>query len=196
MTTTELQTDTGMVRVPAGTWIVDPAHSSVAFEVKHMMIATVRGHFSEFEGTIEAAEDDPRNSRVWGTVNTASVDTGNADRDAHLRSPDFFDSEHHPQMRFESTRIEPVEGGRYEVTGEMTIKDVTREVTMEVNVEGVAEDPWGNERVGICVRGTVNRTEFGLTWQQLAGNKMLVGEEVKLLIDISAIREQDAEAEG
>jgi polyisoprenoid-binding protein YceI len=189
---TQLQTERGMLRVPAGTWQVDPAHSSVAFEVKHLMIATVRGHFSQFEGTIEAAEDDPSNSRVWGSVQVASIDTGNADRDEHLRGPDFFDVEHYPEARFESTRIEHVEGGRYRLTGDLTIRDTTRAIEFEACVDGAAEDPWGNERVGITVRGSIDRTDFGLTWQQmLASGGMLVGEEVKVLIDASAIRQAD-----
>ena len=186
---TQLQTEVGMVRVPPGTWQVDPAHSSVAFEVKHMMIATVRGHFSEFDGLLEAAEDDPSNSRVWGRVMVASIDTGNPERDAHLRSADFFDADRYPEMRFESTRIEYVSGGTYEVTGDLTIKDRTREVVVEATVEGAAEDPWGNERVGIAVRGEIDRTEFGLTWQRsLETGALLVGEQVRILIDVSAVR--------
>jgi polyisoprenoid-binding protein YceI len=187
---TELQTESGIVRVPAGTWEVDPSHSSVAFEVKHMMIATVRGHFSEFDGRLIAAEDDPANSKAYGTVKTASIDTGNADRDAHLRGPDFFDSERYPEMRFETTRIQHAGGGLYKVTGDLTIKETTREVTVDVTVEGAATDPWGNERVGLAIRGTIDRTEFGLTWQQkLAAGGMLVGEQVKIVIDVSAVRQ-------
>ena len=148
---TQLQTEQGIVRVPAGTWRVDPTHSSVAFEVKHLMIATVRGHFSDFDGTLEAAEDDPSNSHAWGVVRVASIDTGNPDRDAHLRSPDFFDAERYPEMRFETTRIEHVEGGHYRVAADLTIKDTTREIEVDATVEGAAEDPWGNERVGIAV---------------------------------------------
>jgi polyisoprenoid-binding protein YceI len=186
---TQLMTETGMVRVPAGTWRVDPAHSSAAFEVKHMMIATVRGHFREFEGTLEAAEDDPTNSRASGSAKVASIDTGHAERDAHLRSPDFFDAERYPEITFTSTRVQHVEGGTYRVTGDLTIKGVTREVEMTATVEGAAEDPWGNERVGIAVRGEIDRTDFGLTWQQrLAGGAMLIGETVKVLLDVSAVR--------
>jgi polyisoprenoid-binding protein YceI len=192
MAMTDLQTEHGMLRVPAGTWKVDKAHSSVAFEVKHMMIATVRGHFSDFDGTLEAAEDDPSNSRAYGWVDVASIDTGNADRDAHLRSADFFDVEQHPRATFESTRVQHVDGGTYRVTGDLTLKGVTREVTLEATVQGAAEDPWGKERVGIEVRGTINRNEFGLTWQQkLAAGGLLVGEDVKVLIDISAVRADD-----
>jgi polyisoprenoid-binding protein YceI len=186
---TQLMTAEGMVRVPAGRWKVDPAHSSAAFEVKHMMIATVRGHFREFEGLLDAAEDDPANSRAWGTAKVASIDTGNAERDAHLRSPDFFDAERYPEIRFESTRIQHAQGGTYRVAGNLTIRDVTREVELTATVEGAGEDPWGNERVGIAVRGTIDRTEFGLRWQQtLASGGLLVGEQVSVLLDISAVR--------
>jgi polyisoprenoid-binding protein YceI len=186
---TQLMTEQGMVRVPAGTWKVDPAHSSVGFEVKHLMIATVRGRFTEFDGTLEAAEDDPSNSRAYGSVQVASIDTGDPQRDEHLRSPDFFDAERYPAMSFESTRIEHVEGGTYRIAGDLTIKDQTREVEMDANVEGTGRDPWGNERVGVSVRGEIDRTEFGLTWQQkLREGGVLVGEEVKIVIDISAVR--------
>jgi polyisoprenoid-binding protein YceI len=185
---TQLQTEEGVVRVPAGIWHVDPAHSSVAFEVKHMKIAKVRGRFKEFEGTIEAA-DDPADCRAYGTAKVASIDTGNPDRDAHLRSPDFFDAERYPEIRFESTSIAHISGGNFRIEGELTIRDQTREVELDGTVNGADEDPWGNERVGIAVRGTINRTDFGLRWQQvLAGGGFLVGEEVDVLIDVSAVR--------
>jgi polyisoprenoid-binding protein YceI len=186
---TDLMTERGMIRVPAGAWRLDPAHSSVAFEVRHMMISTVRGHFAEFEGTLDAAADDPSNSRVQGSAKVATIETGNADRDEHLRGPDFFDTEHYPEIRYASTRIEHVEGGTYRVTGELTIKNTTREVEMEGLVEGAGDDPWGVEHVGIRVRGKLDRRNFGLVWQQpLKQGGMLVGEEVTILIDISAVR--------
>ena len=188
MATTQLQTENGIVRVPTGTWVVDPVHSSVGFEVKHMMISTVHGYFKEFEGTLEAAEDY-HDSRVWGKVQTASIDTGNEERDAHLRSPDFFDVERYPEMRFESTAIDHVDSGTYQVRGELTIKDVTREAEVDATVEGAAVDPWGTDRVGISVRGVIDRSEFGLTWQQPApGGRLLVGEQVAVRLDISAVR--------
>ena len=185
---TDLMTEQGVVRVPTGTWKVDPSHSSIAFEVKHMKIATVRGSFKEFEGTLEAAEDW-HDSRAWGSVKVASIDTGNADRDEHLRSPDFFDADRYPEATFVSTRVEHVEGGRFEVTGDLTIKDTTREVTMGVTVEGSGEDPWGNQRVAVSVRGEIDRTDFGLTWQQkLASGGLLVGENVRIQMDLSAVK--------
>lgn len=188
---TELQTEKGVVRVPTGTWHVDPAHSSVEFEIKHLMIATVRGRFREFEGTIVAAEDI-RDSRTFGTVETASVDTNQPDRDAHLRSPDFFDCERYPKARFESTSIEPLGGPEFRVRGKLTIKDVTRDVEFSATVEGAQRDPWGNERVGFRACGSIDRKEFGLTWQQaLETGGFVLGDTVKIIIDISAVRDAD-----
>ena len=185
---TQLQTETGIVRAPTGTWHVDPAHSSVEFEVKHMMIATVRGRFREFEGTIHAAEDIA-NSRVDGVVRTASIDTNEPDRDAHLRSADFLDTERYPESRFESNRIEPLGGARFRIVGDLTIKDVTREVQLEATVEGAERDPWGNDRVGVRLRGTIDRNDFGLRWQRLLETGgFLVGDEVKLVVDVSAVK--------
>ena len=189
--TTQLQTEQGIVRVPSGTWTVDPSHSSVSFEVRHMMIATVRGQFREFEGTIMAAEDLAE-SRVAGKANVPSIDTGQADRDAHLRSTDFFDAEHYPDIVFESTRIEHVEGGMFRVVGDLTIKDHTHEISVATVVQGAGEDPWANERVGLQARAVINRTDFGLTWQQrLARGGVLVGDEVMIMLDVSAVRVQE-----
>ena len=186
--TTQLQTEQGIVRVPSGTWTVDPAHSSVGFEVRHMMIATVRGQFREFEGTIMAAEDLAE-SRVAGKANVASIDTGQVDRDAHLRSADFFDAEHYPDITFQSTRIEHVEGGMFRVVGDLTIRDQTHEIALATLVQGAGEDPWGNERVGLQARAVIKRTDFGLTWQQrLAGGGVLVGDQVTIVLDVSAVR--------
>jgi polyisoprenoid-binding protein YceI len=186
---TVLQTEQGVVRVPTGTWHVDPAHSSVEFEIKHMMIATVRGRFKEFEGTLIAAENIA-DSRAFGFVKTASIDTNQPERDAHLRSPDFFDAERYPEIRFESTRIEPLGGARYRVRGDLTIKDVTREIELEASVEGAQRDPWGNDRVGMQAHGTINRKDFGLRWQQaLETGGLVVGDEVRMLVDISAVKD-------
>jgi polyisoprenoid-binding protein YceI len=186
---TQVQTEQGVVRVPTGTWHVDPAHSSVEFEIKHMMIATIRGRFKEFEGTIVAAEDIA-SSRAFGVVKTASIDTNQPERDAHLRSPDFFDVDHYPEIRFESTKIEPLGGPTFRVLGDLTIKDTTREVAFEATVEGAERDPWGNDRVGMRARGAINRKDFGLRWQQsLETGGLLVGDEVRIEIGISAVRD-------
>jgi polyisoprenoid-binding protein YceI len=136
---TQLMTAQGMVRVPAGRWKVDPAHSSAAFEVKHMMIATVRGHFREFDGVLEAAEDDPANSRAWGTAKVASIDTGNAERDAHLRSPDFFDAERHPYVRFVSEAAE-LDGERLMVRGRLHARGTSMPLSVEATLRTVGDE--------------------------------------------------------
>ena len=191
---TKLHTDQGIVRVPTGTWTVDPVHSSVEFQIKHMMIATVKGRFTEFDGTIEAAPDIA-DSRVYGKVRTASVDTNEPTRDAHLRSADFFDVERYPEIVFESTRIEPLGGPRFRVVGELTIRDTTREVELDSTVEGSERDPWGNDRIGLRASGKIDRKEFGLTWQTLLeSGGFLLGDEVKILVEVSAVRVTDGGA--
>jgi polyisoprenoid-binding protein YceI len=156
-----------------------------------MMIATVRGQFREFEGTIESG-NSPEECRAYGSVKTASIDTGHPERDAHLRSPDFFDAERYPEIRFASTDVEHLGGNVHRVMGNLTIKDQTREVEFEATVEGAGRDPWGNDRVGVAVRGTLNRNDFGLTWQQrIADGGLLVGEDVTIVIDASCVRVAD-----
>lgn len=191
----ELDTERGVVRVPTGTWTVDPAHSSVEFRIKHMMISTVRGRFREFEGTIEAAPDY-HDSTVRGTIKPASIDTNESHRDEHLRSADFFDVEQHPEIGFASNRIEHIDKGNYRVGGELTMHGETRPVEFEVTVHGVTHDPQGQDRVGLEVRGTISRGEFGLRWQQaLETGGVLVGDEVRIVADIAAVCTRP-EAEG
>ena len=184
---TDLDTDHGIVRVPTGTWTVDPAHSSVEFRIKHMMISTVRGRFGEFEGTIEAAPDY-HDSTVRGTIKTASIDTNEPRRDDHLRSADFFDVEEYPEIAFASTQVEHVRKGDFRVGGELTMHGETRPVEFEVTVHGVTKDPQGQDRVGLEVRGTISRGEFGLRWQQaLETGGVLVCDEVRIAADIAAV---------
>jgi len=184
---TELDTERGIVRVPTGTWTVDPAHSSIEFRVKHMMISTVRGRFGEFKGTIEAAPDY-HDSKVRGTIEAASIDTNEPGRDEHLRSADFFDVEQHPQIVFESTGIEHLEKGNFRVEGRLTMHGETHPAQFEVTVHGVTRDPQGQDRVGLEVRGTLSRGEFGLRWQQaLETGGVLVGDEVRVVADIAAV---------
>lgn len=184
---TRLETDQGAVRVPTGTWKVDPAHSSVEFRVKHMMVSTVRGRFGEFEGTIEAAPDY-HDSKVRGMVKTASIDTNEPRRDAHLRSDDFFDADNNPTIGFESTRIEHVDRGDYRVTGDLSMHGETRPVTFDVTVHGAIRDADGNDRVGLEVRGTINRSDFALRWQRvLESGGVAVADEVRIAADISAV---------
>ena len=184
---TQFETDRGIVRVPTGTWTVDRSHSSVEFRVKHMMISTVRGHFGEFDGTIVAAPAY-HDSKVRGTIQAASIDTNEPNRDEHLRSADFFDVEHHPTIDFESTRIEHAGRGDYRVTGDLTMHGETHPVTLDVTVHGVTRDTQGFDRVGLEARGTISRSEFGLRWQQaLETGGVLVGDEIRISADVSAV---------
>jgi polyisoprenoid-binding protein YceI len=191
---TQLDTARGIVRVPTGIWTVDPVHSSVEFRVKHMMISTVRGRFGEFEGMIEAAPDY-HDSTVRGTVKTASIDTNESRRDDHLRSADFFDVENYPTIGFESTTIEHVDKGDYRVTGDLTMHGETHPVSFEVTVHGVTPNPQGGDRVGLEVRGTISRGEFGLRWQQaLETGGVVVGDEVRVSTDLSAVCTHETES--
>ena len=173
--------------VPTGTWSVDPGHSSVEFSVKHMGIATVRGKFTEFEGTLEVGED-LRSSRARGSVKVASIDTNEKQRDEHLRSPDFFEVEQYPEMTYESTRIEPIDDDSSHVFGNLTMHGVTREVKVEVVFQGADTDPWGNERVGLEAVGTLKRSDFDMKFNQALGSgNALVGDKVTIALDISAV---------
>jgi polyisoprenoid-binding protein YceI len=175
--------------IPPGTWRVDPAHSSVQFAVKHMGIATVRGKFTRFEGTVEVGED-LASSRAYGKVDVSSIDTDEPDRDAHLRSADFFDVEHFPEITFESTRVEPLDEESSAVYGNLTMHGVTREVRLDVNVEGTDTDPWGNERVGLEASGTLKRSDFDMKFNQALGSgNLLVGDKVNVSLDISAVKD-------
>jgi polyisoprenoid-binding protein YceI len=175
--------------IPTGTWSVDPAHSKVGFAVKHMGIATVRGEFTEFEGTLELGEDLSA-ARAHGTVKVASVDTNEPQRDAHLRSPDFFDEEQFPELSFESTKVEPLDEDTFRISGNLTIHGVTQEVTLDAVVEGSDVDPWGNERVGLEVVGKLSRGDYGMKFNQALGSgNMLVSDKVTLALDISAVKQ-------
>jgi polyisoprenoid-binding protein YceI len=175
--------------IPTGTWAVDPAHSKVGFGVKHMGIATVRGEFTEFDGTLEIGED-LSSAKVYGTVKAQSVDTNEAQRDDHLRSPDFFDVGQFPELRFESTSIEALDDEEFRITGRLTIHGVTNEIVLHADVQGTDVDPWGNERVGLEVTGQLSRGDYGMRFNQALGSgNMLVADKVKLALDISAVKQ-------
>lgn len=176
-------------KVGTTNWILDPAHTTVEFAVRHMMIAKVRGRFPAVSATIEEAED-VRQSRMEAVIEVASIDTRDEKRDAHLRSADFFDAERHPEMTFRSTRIVPVGDDRFEVQGDLTIRGVTRPVVLAVTEEGRARDPWGGERVGYSATGRINRKDFGLEWNvALETGGFLVGDEVEIRIEAEAVRQ-------
>lgn len=173
---------------PTGTWTVDAAHSKVGFAVKHLGIATVRGEFKEFEGTFEIAEDLAA-SRAYGVVRAASVDTNEPGRDEHLRSADFFNAEANGDLTFQSTAIEQVDDETLRITGDLTINGVTRSETFHAEIQGTETDPWGNERVGLEVTGQISRGDYGMKFNQVLGSgNSLVGDKVKITLDISAVK--------
>ncbi len=175
--------------LPTGTWNVDPAHSTVGFAVKHMGIANVRGEFTEFEGTLQIGAD-LSSAKASGTVKTQSVNTGEAARDEHLRSADFFDAETFAELSFESTKIEALDDDEFRITGNLTIHGVTKEIVLHAEAQGTDTDPWGNERVGLEITGQLSRGDFGMTFNQALGSgNMLVSDKVRLALDISAVKQ-------
>lgn len=174
---------------------IDPAHTVLGFAARHMMFAKVRGRFGAFTGTIQLDPDQLEASSARVEIDAASIDTGVADRDRHLRSGDFFDTEHHPKITFESTRIESLGGERYAVHGKLSIRGVERDVTLSAEYGGRAKDPWGNERALFTLSGSLNRSDFGLRWNQaLEAGGVLVGERVELELEVQAVKSSATKA--
>jgi polyisoprenoid-binding protein YceI len=165
--------------LPAGTWTVDASHSELGFVARHLMVTKVRGSFKEFEGSVKVG-DDITDSQVSAVAQLASVDTGSADRDAHLRGADFFDVENNPTMSFISTEVTPDS-----IKGDLTIKGVTRPVEFDLDFNGLATDPWGNQKAGFEASTEINRKDWGLEWNvALEGGGVLVSEKIKINLDI------------
>jgi polyisoprenoid-binding protein YceI len=172
------------------TWTIDASHAEVGFSVRHLMISTVRGRFGGVSGTAVIDDRNPSASKVDITIDVSSIDTRQEQRDAHLRSPDFFDVANHPTMHFVSTRIEGDITSAFKLVGNLTIRGVTHEVTLTVTAEGRGRDPWGNDRVGFSATGKINRGDWGLTWNQvLEAGGVTVSDEVKLSIDAELVRQ-------
>ena len=187
------QTAVPTTQLPApGIWDLDPTHSHVEFVVRHVM-SKVRGRFKDFAGTITVG-DTPTGSQAEAVIQTASVDTHHADRDAHLRSDDFFSAEQYPTITFRSTRVEPGEGNEFRLVGDLTIRDVTREVTLDAEYHGTAaNDSVFGERTGFSAATEVNREDFGLTWNKaLDTGGLVLGNKVRLELEIEAIRRQES----
>ena len=183
------QTATATTTAPIGlqTYDIDPAHSEATFAVRHL-ITKVRGRFSDFAGSIAFDHTAPANSTVNFTIQSASIDTNQTDRDAHLRSGDFFDTEKYPAITFVSTGIAARGDDQYEVTGDFTIRDVTRRITLPVSFLGTAMDPWGNERIAFEAEYTLNRKDYGLNWNAaLETGGFLVGDDVKITLSVQAV---------
>jgi polyisoprenoid-binding protein YceI len=190
MTTSDLTRSWRGVDLPApGTYIVDPSHTTAGFMARHLMVTKVRGSFAEVSGSITIGED-PLETTAEATMAASSFTTGSSERDAHVKSPDFLDVDTYPSVTFRTLGVSWVSGSTFEVTGELTIRDVSREVTLEVDVEGVAKDPWGGDRMAVTARGEINREDWGLTWNvALEGGGALVGKKVVLEIDAQLVRQ-------
>jgi len=173
------------------TWTIDPTHSAVEFAVKHLMISTVKGRFGDVKGTIAYNEIDTKKSRIDIEIPIATIDTHNEQRDAHLRSPDFFDAEHHPLMTFKSKRIDGDVTGEFKLIGDLTIRGTTRDVTLDAEFQGRARDPWGGERMGFTASGKINRKDFGLHWNQaLDAGGWVLGDDIKIIIEVELVKQQ------
>jgi polyisoprenoid-binding protein YceI len=171
------------------TWKIDPAHSHVEFSVKHLMIATVKGRFAGVEGTVSLDDADPSAARVEVTIDVSSLDTREAQRDAHLRSADFFDVEKYPHLTFTATRIVDRKGNAFKLAGELGMHGVTRPVVLDVIEEGKAKDPWGGERLAVTATTKVKRSDFGLTWNQaLETGGVLVGDDINVLLELELLK--------
>ena len=170
-------------------WNFDPAHSEIGFKVRHMMFSKVRGAFRSWTGEFHFDPDNPASAKTHVEIEAASVDTSNDDRDQHLRSGDFFKSEEYPHLKFDSTSFEKVGDGKLKLHGDLTIRDVTKPVTLDVEYHGKAVDPWGNDRVGFSATTTLSREEFGLTWNQaLEAGGVLVGDKVEVELNVQAVK--------
>ena len=172
-------------------WKIDPAHTHVEFAVKHLTIATVRGRFSDVSGAVTVAGDDFSQARVEATVGVASIDTREPNRDAHLKSPDFFDIAKYPAMTFKSRRVALThEDNHYRLIGDLTLHGVTKEIVFDVLLEGRTTDPYGNNRIGFSATSRISRKEFGLAWNQLLETGgVVVGDDVKIALDAELIEQ-------
>ena len=177
------------------TWQIDLTHSHINFTARHMMISKVRGSFESFSGTVNFDENNPENTTVNVEVDLSSVNTREEQRDGHLKSPDFFDVENYPTMKFVSTRVEKIDDHNGRLYGNLTIKDVTKEVVLDVDYAGIAKSPWGSESAGFSASGSINRTEWGLNWNQaLETGGILVGEKINIEIDLELVKVVETEA--
>ena len=173
----------------AGTWEIDPAHSDVAFTVRHMMVSKVRGNFGAFTGTIVTTQD-PLESSVEASIDLTSIDTRNEQRDAHIRTADFFDVENFPAMTYRSTGIRP-DGDRFVVDGELTLRGVTRSVPLALEINGVGPDAYGGTRIGFSATTEINRTDFGVNWNAaIEAGGVVVSEKVSIALEIQAVLRQ------
>lgn len=172
------------------TWAIDPTHSEIGFKVKHMMFTNVSGKFNSFEAAIANDDEQFETSAITFSAEVSSINTGNDDRDNHLRSGDFFDVENFGTLTFKSTDVKKVNEGEYKISGDLTIKDVTKNITLDTEYSGLMKDPWGNTKIGLSLNGNINRKTFGLTWNAaLETGGVLVGEDIKLNAEVQFVKQ-------
>ena len=172
------------------TYKIDVDHSDIMFKVKHLMISTTTGNFKKFDATLEVATDDFSDAKLSFEAQVDSIETKNAQRDAHLKSDDFFNAEKFPLLTFSSNKMEKVSGDEYKLTGDLTIRDVTKTVALKVEYNGSTKDPWGMERMGFEISGKIDRKEYGLSWSALTeAGGLVVSDEVKLLMNVEMIKQ-------
>jgi len=166
-------------------WTIDKSHSEIQFKAKHLVISTVTGQFNEFDGWLELEDQYLENAKAWFTADVNSISTNSTDRDNHLKSADFFDAVNYPEIKFESKRFVKTGENNYQMTGNLTIKNITKEITLDVQYGGTMVDPWGNTKAGYEISGKVNRHDFGLKWNAVAeAGGLVVGDEIKLALNV------------
>jgi polyisoprenoid-binding protein YceI len=172
-------------------WVIDPMHSEVQFKVKHLVISTVSGFFKSFEGTLESENDDFDNANIYFALNIDSIDTNQSQRDEHLKSPEFFDAAQFPQITFKSTAFKKTDDDEFKLTGDLTVKGITKTVTLDAEFGGSTDDFYGNTKAGFEVTGKINRKDFGLTWDGVTeAGSIVVGEDIKLLINLQLAKQK------
>jgi polyisoprenoid-binding protein YceI len=173
-------------------WNLDPAHSRIQFKARHMVISTVTGHFEKFDAHVTGDVNDVENIKAQATIDVNSISTGQPDRDNHLKSPDFFDAANHPQIKFESTSFKKKEDNEFKLTGDLTIRGITRPIELDVEFGGMIKDPWGNDRAGFTLTGEINRFDYDLKWNALIETGgAVVGPKIKIQAEVEFVRAKE-----
>jgi polyisoprenoid-binding protein YceI len=176
-------------------WTLDPTHSEIQFKVKHLMISTVTGSFKQFDGTVETESEDLTTAKVRFNADANSIFTNNEQRDAHLKANDFFDAENHPQLIFESNKLEKIDDEAYKLHGTLTMRGTSKNLVLDVEFGGFVKDPWGNSRAGFSVKGKINRKDFGVSFSMVSETGgILLGEEVKLQAEVQFVKQAEVQA--
>lgn len=171
-------------------WVIDPSHSEISFKVKHLVVTTLTGNFTSFEGSAETSKDDFSDAVINFSADVNSINTGNADRDGHLKSDDFFNAESFPKLTFKSTNFSKTGDDTFKLTGDITIRDITKSITLDVEFGGTAVDPWGNNKAGFELNGKLKRSEFNLKWNALTeAGGAVVSDEVKLNLNVQLVKQ-------